>query len=254
MVQDPPALALKPIETLHNGVRYRSRLEARWAIFFETLGAKFFFEHEGFELPSGRYVPDFWFPEMRTFVEIKAEGMDSAYDEQRRAELASASGCDVILFDGEPGYWGDDPYQCVPPHEQINCRFPDPQKTQEELEADRTAYDEYWKREKDRWSAYNTSDLPSPFLSVGGWQPPEPNQKADGLYLPCICPACRCFGIQFDGRGWRACRNKCRERETPITVLDAENTGHEDKGYTYNCSIVVAAYKKANNARFWEAR
>ena len=51
---------IKAIETLYDGYRFRSRLEARWAVFFNTLGIKYEYEPEGFELPNGmRYLPDF---------------------------------------------------------------------------------------------------------------------------------------------------------------------------------------------------
>lgn len=53
-------MGIKPIETYYNGYRFRSRLEARWAVFFDTLGVKYEYEPEGFALPSGRcYLPDF---------------------------------------------------------------------------------------------------------------------------------------------------------------------------------------------------
>lgn len=51
---------IKPIETIYNGYKFRSRLEARWAIFFDSLGVKYEYEPEGFSLPSGKkYLPDF---------------------------------------------------------------------------------------------------------------------------------------------------------------------------------------------------
>jgi hypothetical protein len=51
---------IKPIETRYAGYRFRSRLEARWAVFFDALGLKWEYEPEGFELPFvGRYLPDF---------------------------------------------------------------------------------------------------------------------------------------------------------------------------------------------------
>ena len=49
----------RAIETRYKGYRFRSRLEARWAVFFDALGLKWEYESEGFELPSGRYLPDF---------------------------------------------------------------------------------------------------------------------------------------------------------------------------------------------------
>lgn len=51
---------LQLIETLYKGVRFRSRLEARWAVMFDLLGAKWLYEPEGFKLPlTGAYLPDF---------------------------------------------------------------------------------------------------------------------------------------------------------------------------------------------------
>lgn len=51
---------MKAIETHYNGYRFRSRLEARWAVFFDTLGVRYEYEPEGFELDDGTwYLPDF---------------------------------------------------------------------------------------------------------------------------------------------------------------------------------------------------
>lgn len=61
----------KPIETTYKGYRFRSRLEARWAVFFDTAGIAYEYEVEGFELDGQRYLPDFWLPELRWFVEVK---------------------------------------------------------------------------------------------------------------------------------------------------------------------------------------
>ena len=51
---------IKPIETVYNGYRFRSRLEARWAVFFDALGIKYEYEPEGYTLQDGtKYLPDF---------------------------------------------------------------------------------------------------------------------------------------------------------------------------------------------------
>lgn len=48
------------IDTYYNGYKFRSRLEARWAVFFDALGVKYEYEPDGFKLPSGKcYLPDF---------------------------------------------------------------------------------------------------------------------------------------------------------------------------------------------------
>ena len=54
---------LKPIETMYNGYRFRSRLEARWAVFFDKMNVKYLYEIEGFILGGTRYLPDFYLPE-----------------------------------------------------------------------------------------------------------------------------------------------------------------------------------------------
>jgi hypothetical protein len=62
---------LKAIETRYRGYRFRSRLEARWAVFLHHTRTAFEYEFEGFALPSGWYLPDFYLPEWKAFVEVK---------------------------------------------------------------------------------------------------------------------------------------------------------------------------------------
>lgn len=64
----------KAIETIYGGYRFRSRLEARWAVFFDTVGLPFDYEKEGFVLDDGtKYLPDFWLPSLKLWIEIKSE-------------------------------------------------------------------------------------------------------------------------------------------------------------------------------------
>ena len=51
--------SIKPIETNYRGYKFRSRLEARWAVFFDHMEIEFYYEPEGYQLPSGWYLPDF---------------------------------------------------------------------------------------------------------------------------------------------------------------------------------------------------
>ena len=69
---------IKPIETVYNGYRFRSRLEARWAVFFDAIGAEWEYEPEGYRLPDGTmYLPDFLLKNVRgrgaenIYVEVK---------------------------------------------------------------------------------------------------------------------------------------------------------------------------------------
>lgn len=45
---------VRAIPTIYNGVEFRSRLEARWAVFFDAMRVRWEYEIEGFELAAGR--------------------------------------------------------------------------------------------------------------------------------------------------------------------------------------------------------
>jgi len=91
----------KPIETKYNGNRFRSRLEARWAVFFNYLKVKYEYEYEGFEIDGIRYLPDFWLPEQDSWLEIK--GKEPTHDEKLKAMLlAKGSRKNVFMSIGSP--------------------------------------------------------------------------------------------------------------------------------------------------------
>lgn len=64
-------MEIKAIETIYNGYKFRSRLEARWAVFFDAVGIKYEYEPEGFTDGDLCYLPDFYLPEHDTYVEVK---------------------------------------------------------------------------------------------------------------------------------------------------------------------------------------
>jgi len=94
----------KAIETEYNGYRFRSRTEARWAVFFDVLGLKYEYEKEGYDLgAAGHYLPDFWLPDLGLWVEIK--GGDPSVAELRKAKaLCEATKDTVAIFAGPPWY------------------------------------------------------------------------------------------------------------------------------------------------------
>jgi hypothetical protein len=67
------SVTIKAIETLYAGRRFRSRLEARWAVLLDALDIRWSYEHQGYATEYGPYLPDFWLPEINTFLEIKAQ-------------------------------------------------------------------------------------------------------------------------------------------------------------------------------------
>lgn len=90
---------IAPIPTTYAGVTFRSRLEARWAVFFDWLGVRWDYESEPFRLSDGSgYLPDFWLPNWRAWFEVKPEGMSSVGKVERFATLIyRACGHDVYV-------------------------------------------------------------------------------------------------------------------------------------------------------------
>jgi hypothetical protein len=93
---------IKPKETRYRGYRFRSRLEARWAVYFEVLGISWEYEPQGYELEDGiSYLPDFFFPELKCFGEVKPGGFDDEALIKIRM-LCKGTDYDCILLDGVP--------------------------------------------------------------------------------------------------------------------------------------------------------
>lgn len=93
--------AIKAIETAYKGYRFRSRLEARWAVFFDALGLKWEYEPEGFETSAGWYLPDFWLPTLCTYVEVKGRNF-SDIDIQKLNDVGPLRGYSAILVGNDP--------------------------------------------------------------------------------------------------------------------------------------------------------
>ena len=95
---------IKPIETVYNGYRFRSRLEARWAVFFDALGVKYEYEPEGFEMDGIRYLPDFYLPKANRWIEIKGKRLTEIELNKCDAfcESKDKEGVKFSIFIGQP--------------------------------------------------------------------------------------------------------------------------------------------------------
>lgn len=94
---------IRPIETRYSGCRFRSRVEARWAVFFDAVEEPWEYEKEGYSLPSGPYLPDFWLPRPQLWVEVK--GADATGEERNLCEeLAWTTDSPVAILSGMPGH------------------------------------------------------------------------------------------------------------------------------------------------------
>ena len=103
---------IKAIQTHYKGYKFRSRTEARWAVFFEKLGYTWEYEPEGYVLGDGTYyLPDFRLSTPCTsapfFVEVK--GTNVTENKKWKSFLASL---DVLVRERSMLVSGD-PYAAL---------------------------------------------------------------------------------------------------------------------------------------------
>lgn len=102
---------MEPIETTYKGYRFRSRLEARWAVFFDALGVKWQYEPQGYVLESGEpYLPDFYLPKQGMWVEVKGGKPDEGAVAKAKL-LCKATEKEVLILVEPPGFrkvWSDE--------------------------------------------------------------------------------------------------------------------------------------------------
>lgn len=103
---------LQAIETKYKGYNFRSRLEARWAVFFDALNVRWEYEKEGFNLAGDYYLPDFFLRDLDCFFEVKGVRPD---DTMKQLKLAELGGKNVFMaIGGIPlieyiDWWSSDP-------------------------------------------------------------------------------------------------------------------------------------------------
>lgn len=101
---------IKAIKTAYGGYLFRSRLEARWAVFFDELNIKYKYEPEMAEV--GRifvqnYIPDFYLPDIDVYVEIKGQ-TPTEREIRKAAGWVDDSGPVLILYGGMDKHGAED--------------------------------------------------------------------------------------------------------------------------------------------------
>ncbi len=114
-------MKLQAIETTYHGYKCRSRLEARWIVFFEAMKYRFEYEPEGFEFHTSfplhlrevfkgytpkptRYLPDFWLPQVEMWAEVKPCKFNAA--ELAKVEmLVEMTGFPCLMLVGPPDFY-----------------------------------------------------------------------------------------------------------------------------------------------------
>jgi hypothetical protein len=215
---------IAPLETRYAGYRFRSRIEARWAVFFTRLGLDWEYEEQGYDVrhaakisahPNGavdawpevhqppghvakapgrtRYLPDFHLPVLGLYLEVKPAS----------PHLIDPEGVKRWQhFAGEVAIEWDRGRTAM-----MIGQIPDPE-TVDELGPPR-AYE--WYEQK--------------IVMLGDWHTAW-----------CACPSGDHFDIQFQGRGGRiACG-------CPRILGDGYRTGNDTR--------ILNAYGAARSARF----
>ena len=118
---------IKAIETWHDGILYRSRAEARMAVFLTHAGIEFKYEYEGYLMSNGqRYLPDFILTGIDVFLEIKG-GVPTADEIGKAEQLANDTYKAVFVHYGgfvdHPPEITSDSMLCVGPHGIIDNQF-----------------------------------------------------------------------------------------------------------------------------------
>ena len=75
----------KAIPTYHNGIVFRSKNEARWALFFDFVHIEYNYEPRFFTVGRIQYRPDFYLPKYDKFAEVKSsvDGIQNSFMAQK---------------------------------------------------------------------------------------------------------------------------------------------------------------------------
>lgn len=93
------------LPTKYKGWNFRSRLEVRWAVYFDGLDVPYVYEPEGIPLWGGLgvYLPDFYLPKHNGGVYAEVKPNDFTEQELKKCRmLCRMSKQHVILLDGAP--------------------------------------------------------------------------------------------------------------------------------------------------------
>ena len=216
---------IKAIETEYNGYRFRSRLEARWAIFFDALRINYRYEPQGFDLDNIYYLPDFYLPDHDYWIEVKGRELDpGSEDWEKVTRLASALNKEVYVTVGDvwPPYDGERTI-----NKWVSQPVPEPVYGLE-------SPDEWI----DRWEREN------PFPEVGNYyRPYRPYGGISSHHWWYECPACLGYSLVVFGHP------HCERCNTLPEEIE-EHLGIKLGLQFSNTPNLLEAYKRARSARF----
>ncbi len=103
------------IKTVYGGTEFRSKLESKVAYLLDSLKIKWIYEPKSFLLNNGTpYIPDFYLPELRLWVEVKGLIEDHNKEISKRfviendTTLMLLSSNKIFWYDNKLYSWGDE--------------------------------------------------------------------------------------------------------------------------------------------------
>lgn len=162
------------IPTTYRSCRFRSRLEARWAVFFDHMGIGWQYEPQGYRIGGRPYLPDFLL-ECGTWVEVKGNDQYLDRDLMRTAALALPQ----MPATGERGpklmLLGPTPIPYLDPEPGDHAWLSiDPDGRGSELLFTRQAFGQFAKNRRPWWVDYADETDDGPWLRPS-FHPDEPD-------------------------------------------------------------------------------
>lgn len=101
-------MTIKALDTEYAGYLFRSRIEARWAVYFDKMRVSWEYEPTGLDLGSlGWYLPDFYLPAYDAYIEIKPNksALKEVTEKLVAIEESSANSAWGLFGDPLDHYW-----------------------------------------------------------------------------------------------------------------------------------------------------
>ncbi|MFF9861127.1 PDDEXK family nuclease [Streptomyces tendae] len=228
-------MAIQPIETRYKGHRFRSRLEARWAVFMDHLGVPWQYEPQGYVVDGQPYLPDFlvW-PDTDCAFWLEIKGTFPGKDELTKARgLAQGTGITAYVYWAKP----------EPPAPDLShltdseyCGF------------DEDGYvwtdDAGWREYPTLPPAWQRDLWPTAFRFDPGERAAKRKDKS-GFWWWTDCPHCGRALIKSQGQvGW------CPAYDHLDWDARMEKFGSPYPSFAHRSPRLLAAYQAATSARF----
>jgi len=93
---------MNSLETKYGGRYYRSRLESRWAVLFDAMGAEVDYESRSFDVAGIWYTPDFYLDKLHMDIEIKPQVLNEANLARVMHMVKNWEGSNYAVICGDP--------------------------------------------------------------------------------------------------------------------------------------------------------